>query len=122
MERSKTSYVSNVTGAGIFISLSEAVQGRIRLRDLTTERVIIDPSETMAFVSYEGKMRYENEITAHNWQNFIDEDGEASAVLMKLGDKLGVIINSRDYVDGRVGAIPYIEVIEEPEELEELEE
>ncbi|MHA1912599.1 MAG: RNB domain-containing ribonuclease, partial [Candidatus Kariarchaeaceae archaeon] len=94
----KSATVSNVTGAGIFISLSEAVQGRIRLRDLTNERVIIDPSETMAFVSYEGKMRYENEITAHNWQNFIDEDGEASAVLMKLGDKLGVIINSRDYV------------------------
>ncbi|MCG3219721.1 MAG: RNB domain-containing ribonuclease, partial [Candidatus Heimdallarchaeota archaeon] len=36
----KSAIVSNVTGAGIFLSLSEAVQGRIRLRDLTNDRVI----------------------------------------------------------------------------------
>lgn len=98
--------VTRVQNRGPSVMLRETVDGRIRMRDLSNDEVIVDESESIAFRKLSERVAMRRLIHATDWQDMLNEDDELIEKLIKLGEKIRVTIVSRDYVQGNVNVKP----------------
>ncbi|MFX0205103.1 MAG: RNB domain-containing ribonuclease [Candidatus Hodarchaeota archaeon] len=98
--------VTKILPRGFFLLLREVVEGKIRMTDFTRDEVIVDPSESIAFRKKKEGAMLRKIFHAEDWQEMLDEEGEPIEVLIRLGQKVPVRINARDYVEGNVSVVP----------------
>ena len=94
--------VTKVLSHAAFILINDMVEGRLRMSDLTNDEIIIDPAESIAFRKLREDVAIKQILHASDWQELLDEQGDALEILIKLGQKVKVEIISRDYVEGTV--------------------
>ncbi|MFW9929086.1 MAG: RNB domain-containing ribonuclease, partial [Candidatus Thorarchaeota archaeon] len=100
--------VTKVLPRGIFLLIKEMVEGRINMRELTKDEIIVDPSESIAFRKRREDAQIKQILKASDWQEMLDEENEPIEVLVRLGQFLQVKIIGRDYVEGKLELIPII--------------
>ena len=100
--------VVKVLPRGLFLLIGEIVEGRINMRDLTKDEVIVDPSESIAFRKRKDDAQIKHILTSKDWQDMLDEDDEPIEVLARLGQFMNVKITGRDYVEGKVQLVPEV--------------
>jgi len=98
--------VTRVSPTRIFLLMRKVVDGKIRTSDLTSDEVIVDPAEAIAFRKIDEKAILKQITSAEDWQEMLNEEDEAIEVLIKLGDKIPVQIVARDYIQGDVTVKP----------------
>ena len=98
--------VTRVQNRGPSVMLRETVDGRIRMRDLSSDEVIVDESESIAFRKLSERVAMRRLIHASDWKEMLNEDDELIEKLIRLGEKINVTIVSRDYVQGNVNVKP----------------
>jgi exoribonuclease R len=98
--------VVKVMARGIFLLIREIVEGRINMRDLTKDEIIVDPSESIAFRKRREDAQIKLILTSKDWQDMLDEDDEPIEILARLGQFINVKITGRDYVEGKVQLVP----------------
>jgi exoribonuclease R len=101
-----TAVVVKVMARGIFLLIREIVEGRINIRDLTKDEIIVDPSESIAFRKRREDAQIKHILTSKDWQDLLDEDDEPIEILARLGQFISVKITGRDYVEGKVQLVP----------------
>ena len=94
--------VTKVLSHAAFILINDMVEGRLRMSELTKDEIIIDPAESIAFRKLREDVAIKQILHASDWQELLDEQGDALEILIKLGQKVKVEIISRDYVEGTV--------------------
>ena len=98
--------VTRVSPRMVSVVIREVLDGRIRITDLSNQEVIVDPSESIAFVKRDDDARLRKILNSSDWLEMLDEEDEPIEVLIRLGDKKAVKIIARDYIDGKVTVIP----------------
>ncbi|MFX0060945.1 MAG: RNB domain-containing ribonuclease [Candidatus Hermodarchaeota archaeon] len=98
--------VTRILPYAVFVLLRRVVDGRVRLTDLTSDEVIVDPAESIAFRKRDENVILKQIKTSDDWQQMLDEEDEPIEILTRLGDKISVKIVARDYVDGKVSVKP----------------
>lgn len=98
--------VTRVSPRMVSVVIKEVLDGRIRLNDLSKQEIIVDPSESIAFIKRDEEQRIQKILTSSDWQDMLDEEDEPIEVLIRLGDKKSVKIIGRDYIGGKVTVIP----------------
>ena len=98
--------VTRVSPRMVSVVIREVLDGRIRITDLSNQEVIVDPSESIAFVKRDDDTRLRKILNSSDWLEMLDEEDEPIEVLIRLGDKKAVKIIARDYIDGKVTVIP----------------
>ena len=98
--------VTRISPRMVSVVIREVLDGRIRITDLSKQEVIVDPSESIAFVKRDEEVRLKKIINSSDWLEMLDEEGEPIEILIRLGDKKPVKIVARDYIDGKVTVIP----------------
>ncbi|MFX1513848.1 MAG: RNB domain-containing ribonuclease, partial [Promethearchaeota archaeon] len=97
--------VTKILPRGFFLLLRDVVEGKIRMSDYTSEEVIVDPSESIAFRKKK-ETGLRKIYRAVDWQEMLDEEDEPIEVLVRLGQKIPLRISARDYVEGNVSVVP----------------
>ena len=98
--------VTRVSPRMVSVVIREVLDGRIRLSDLSKQEVIVDPSESIAFIKRDEDARIKKILNSSDWLEMLDEEDEPIEVLIRLGDKKAIKIVGRDYIDGKVTVIP----------------
>jgi exoribonuclease R len=98
--------VTRISPRMVSVVIREVLDGRIRISDLSKQEVIVDPSESIAFVKRDEGSRLKKILNSSDWLEMLDEEDEPIEVLIRLGDKKAVKIVARDYIDGKVTVIP----------------
>ena len=98
--------VTRVSPRMISLIIRDVLDGRIRIQDLSKQEVIVDPSESIAFIKHDEDTRIKKILNSADWQEMLDEEDEPIEVLIRLGDKKAVKIVARDYIDGKVTVVP----------------
>lgn len=92
--------VNGVTKGGLFLSLPDGLESRVSSSDIPGGPWSVDDAESMLF-----REQPPDEISAANWREVWNDDlDEAVFVRARLGDRLGVVLAARDFVDGRIAA------------------
>ena len=98
--------IVKVLPRGIFVLIREIVEGRINMRELTKDEIIVDPSESIAFTKKRENAQIKHILTSNDWQEMLDDENEPIEVLARLGQFITVKIVARDYIEGKVALIP----------------
>ncbi|MFW9995748.1 MAG: RNB domain-containing ribonuclease [Candidatus Odinarchaeota archaeon] len=101
-----TGLVTRVMPSRIFVLMRKVVDGKIRTSDLSNDEIIVDPAETIAFRKRDEKAIIKQITSSKDWQEMLDEEEEPIEILVKIGDKIGVQIVARDYIEGNVTVKP----------------
>jgi exoribonuclease R len=97
--------VTRVSPRYISVIIKEVLDGRIRTRDLSKQEIIVDPSESIAFIKRDEQRTIQKILSSSDWQELLDDDNEPIEVLIRLGDKKSVKIIGRDYIEGKVSVV-----------------
>ena len=98
--------VTRVSPRMVSVVIRDVLDGRIRISDLSKQEVIVDPSESIAFIKRDEETRLRKILNSSDWLEMLDEEDEPIEVLIRLGDKKAIKIVARDYIDGKVTVIP----------------
>lgn len=98
--------VTRVSPRMVSVVIRDVLDGRIRISDLSKQEVIVDPSESIAFVKSNEETRVKKILNSADWLEMLDEEDEPIEILIRLGDKKAIKIVARDYIDGKVTVIP----------------
>lgn len=103
-EGAQRALVNGMSRGGVFMSLSGGLEARVGLSDIPGGPYSMDEFESMIFVGEQERAEMTAEVSAKNWRELVDPEGEVKLVRLRLGDRTNVQITFRDYVEGRVAA------------------
>ena len=65
--------VTRVSPRMISLIIRDVLDGRIRIQDLSKQEVIVDPSESIAFIKHDEDTRIKKILNSADWQELLDE-------------------------------------------------
>jgi exoribonuclease R len=98
--------VSSISGGGVFVLLSNGIEARIPLSQMTSRPTFVDDHESMCFLGSRGKFDMQEELTPANYKDLLEHGDDPIEVLVKLGDKIAIEFAKLDHVEGKVEARP----------------